>query len=105
MSTFKADYDGIGAMLCSPEMQAHMLERATKGMAFAVADAPVFEKGPHPGRYKGAFHVQAGIQRHKTRRAYGLLYNDSPEAFYVEFGTENNPAHHTLTRALDAMRS
>lgn len=104
MSKFKASYRGIGELLKSPEMQAHMLVRAEAAKAFAETEAPVFETGPHPGRYKAAFHVESGIQHHKTERAYAELSNDAPEALFVEFGTRNNAAHHTLTRSLDAMR-
>jgi hypothetical protein len=104
MSTFQASYSGIGEMLRSEFMQAAMRARAEKVLVLAIATAPVYEQGPHPGRYKAAFHVESGVQHHKTSRAYARVSNDAPEALYVEFGTRNNPAHHTLTKALDAAR-
>lgn len=101
---FKASYRGIGELLRSVEMQEHMRVRAERAKAFAEAEAPVDTGGPHPGRYKASFHVDVDIKRGRTSRARATLSNDSPEAFFVEYGTRNNPARHILGRSLDAMR-
>jgi hypothetical protein len=105
MSKFTPSYSGIGEMLRSEFMQAEMHARAEAARALAEAIAPVYEQGPHPGRYKAAFTVESGVRHEKTARAYGRLENHSPEAFFVEYGTRNNPAHHVLVRASDAMRA
>lgn len=98
------NYDGIGDMLRSPGMQAAMLARAEVVMARAIAIAPEDPHSRHRGRYKASFGTDSGI-RHTgaTSRAYGRVYNSAPEALAVEFGTRNNPAHHTLIAALDAV--
>jgi hypothetical protein len=104
-SQFQADYQGIGEMLCSEEMQAEMHRRAAKIAVAAEADAPIGPASdPHAGRYKAAFKVESGVREGKTRRAYGQVTNDSPEAVYVEYGNKNIHAHHTLGRALDSAK-
>lgn len=95
----RINYAGMGEFLRSPEMQAAMHALAEQFMARAIATAPVDEKGPHPGRYKRSFRVESGVQHKKTARAYGKVINDSPEAFFVEFGTKHNPKHRTLGKA------
>lgn len=106
-SSFKANYDGIGDMLCKPEMQEAMHKRAENGMEYGVAVGPVDETGDHPGRYKESFSVESGIRDGKTRRAYGRLTNSAPEAPYVEHGngTAKYQGDHVLARALDVMAS
>lgn len=102
---FSADYQGIGEMLCSEEIQADMRARAERIAAAAEADAPVGPvSDPHAGRYKASFSVESGVREGKTRRAYGRVTNDAPEAVMVEYGNKNIDAHHTLGRALDAAR-
>lgn len=100
---YQASYVGIGDMLCSEFMQVAMKTRIDRAKDLAVAIAPVYEAGPHPGRYKAAFSTSSGVRAGKSRRAYGRLTNSSPEALAVEFGTENNPARHILVRSLDAV--
>lgn len=97
---FQLDYAGLGEYLRSAEMQAAMHARAEKVAAVAEASAPVDPTSGHPGRYKASFHVSSGVQVHKTGRAYGEVSNDAPEAFFVEFGTRNNPRHRTLGKAI-----
>lgn len=102
-SKFTADYQGIGEMLRAPFMQDAMHERILKAKDLAEALAPVDAKSPHAGRYKASFFVTSGVREGKSSRAFGRLTNTAPEALAVEFGTENNPAHHTLVRSLDAI--
>lgn len=112
---FQADYKGIGELLVSPQMQAHMLARAEQMKAAAVADAPFDPNDKDGDHYKDHFYTESGVQHHKTSRAYGLLGNntvsktsargvDVSVAFLVEFGSKNNPAHHTILRSIDAAR-
>lgn len=105
MSRYRPDREGIGAMLCSERMQALMGVAAHETKAIAEATAPVDETGDHPGRYKTAFKVETGVREgRKTRRAYGRVKNDAPEALWVEIGSVHNEAHHTLAHALAATR-
>lgn len=98
--TFKMDPVGIGEMLRSAEMQAEMHRHADRGKEFAEATAPIdptSTDGPH---YKELFRVE---DHPKEDRARASLVNDDPAALWIEFGTSDTPAHHTLTRALDIM--
>jgi hypothetical protein len=103
MGTFRVDYKGIGDMLTMAGMQADMHRRAEAVKAEAEATAPVYP-GPTGGRYKRSFAVSSGVRTGRSRRAFGRVTNDAPEAFFVEYGTRNNPRHRTLGRALDAAK-
>lgn len=101
---YKQSYAGIGRLMTSGGMALTMRELIEPARVEAIATSPVDEYGPHPGRYKGAWHVTTGVKgKGRKKRAYARLSNDSPEAVYVEFGTEHNDAHHTAARALDAV--
>ena len=53
-----------------------------------------------PGRYKASFHIRS--RRHAGRmgdRAEVQVYNDSPEAFWVEYGNRGDEPYHILRRA------
>lgn len=100
---YKASYNGIGDMLRAEFMQAAMKVRAEAVADRARAIAPVDEDSPHRGRYRDSFEVSSGVAHRKTSRAYGRVTNVAPEALAVEFGTRNNPAHHTLVQALDGI--
>lgn len=93
------DYRGVGEMLCLPGMVVAMRFRADLVAARARAIAPV-----ESGDYASSFEVSSGIRPGKTRRAFGRVTNTSDHARFVEFGTENQPAHRTLRRALEAVR-
>lgn len=98
---YQADYAGIGELLQSEQMQAEMRSRAERVAAIARATAPVDYTGPHPGRYRDSIVVSSGVKHEQTSRAYGRVTATAPEAVFVEFGSQNNAAHHTLLRALD----
>jgi hypothetical protein len=99
---FDSSYSGIGELLNSELMVSVMQQLADRARDRAVALAPVGGEGdPHPGRYKEGFRVEA--HRHggaKRDRAEAILRNGTPEAFYVEFGTSKQHAHHILLRAM-----
>jgi hypothetical protein len=98
---YQHNYAAFGEhVLRADWLVAEMAKRAEKVKATAESIAPVDETGPHPGRYKAAFGIRSGIRPGKKRRAFATVYNDSPEAFFVEFGTEHNPRHRTLGKAL-----
>jgi HK97 gp10 family phage protein len=103
-SSMRFSYEGIGEMLRSPWMEAHMLERANRMKDRAEAIAPVYKGAgtdKHRGRYKASFRthsVRDGGWRHD--RAAGILINDAPEAVFVEFGTSHQRAHGTMREAM-----
>jgi hypothetical protein len=101
---FTPDHRGVGEMLRAPFMQAEMIRRAEIIKARAEAIAPVDEKGPHPGRYKASFHTKVTSHggapgRYGELRAEAIVYNDSPEAIYVEFASWGAEPYRTLARA------
>ena len=104
---FTLDYAGVGELLRSVDMEAHMRSRAERALAFAEAIAPVGnpKNDPHAGRYAASFRVESS--RHggmKGDRASSVLVNDSPEAYMVEYGNRNVPKHRVLAKSIDAMR-
>lgn len=100
---FKLDRAGFDAeVLCADFMLAEMRKRGERVKAAAEASAPVDEQSPHAGRYKDSFHLEVGIEDSHGLRAVATVYNDAPEALFVEYGTKNNPRHRTLGKALDA---
>jgi hypothetical protein len=102
---FRWDYKGGGEMLTMPGMQAEMRRRAENVQAAAEASAPVYRRGADAGRYKRSFTTTSGVRdRGRSRRAFGRVTNDAPEALYVEYGNRNTPRHRTLGRALDAAK-
>jgi len=97
---FTASYAGISKMLKSPMVLAALMERAEKVAERARDIAPVGDDtDPHAGRYKASFHTRPGFNNRRNR-VEAVVYNDSPEALFVEKGTANNPAYHVLVRAL-----
>jgi hypothetical protein len=104
MARLRWDYKGGADMLTMPGMQAEMRRRAENVQAAAEASAPVY-RGPTGGRYKRSFTTTSGVRdRGRSRRAFGRVTNDAPEALYVEYGNRNTPRHRTLGRALDAAK-
>lgn len=104
---FYPSYEGIGALLRSPMMEKEMARRAALIKDRAEATAPVGDPrtDPHPGRYRDSFRVESGTEGgFKKDRAYGRVLNDSPEAFYIEFGTSKIEARHTLLNAAQAAK-
>lgn len=100
MSTFRASYRGIGEMLRSTEMQAEMLRRADLGKAYAEAIAP-----RHTGQFAASFQTSVTARGgHHHDRAAATLSNTDPDGLVIEVGANGRPGHHTLAKALDAMR-
>jgi hypothetical protein len=93
---FQSSYRGIGEMLTMAGMQAEMRRKAEKVMREAESTAPVGQ-GRHAGRYKRAFSVSSGIRgQGQSRRAFGRVTNDAPEAVVVEYGSIHNDRYRTL---------
>ena len=70
----------------------------------AMARAPVgsvADGDEHPGLYMSSFHVYARrLGGAKSDRAEAIVYNDSPDALWVEFGHHGREPYHVLRRAM-----
>lgn len=94
------DHDGMGKFLNSDQMRFGMEIIAEEIKMRAEVIAPVDRKSKHPGRYKASFHVRSNLHGGATNdRAEAVVYNDAPEAFYVEFAHWGAEPEHILTRA------
>jgi hypothetical protein len=103
---YNASYPGIGDMLTDEFMIEAMRVRGEAVLARAVSLSPVGKQNRdnERPRYIDSFDpVEAGIRQHGSRRAYARVSNHSNHALAVEYGTRNNPAHHVLVKALDAV--
>jgi hypothetical protein len=103
--TVELDYQAIGELLRTPEMEAEMVRRGKAIMAHAIAHAPVAKEGRTRGRYKASFHLEhgrAGLPGATVLgdRAWAEVINDAPEALYVEYGRAGAEPYHVLLRAL-----
>ena len=100
---YKLDHRGMGEMLRAPFMQEAMRVRAEEIKLRAEVIAPVGDatKGDkHPGRYKASFHVRVHDRGGATKdRAEAVVYNDSPEALYVEYAHYGEEPYRVLARA------
>lgn len=97
---FRPDHRGVGRMLRADFMERAMRDRAEIIKGRAEATAPVGRAGPHQGRYKASFHVRSHARGGATRdRAEAVVYNDAPEALYVEFAHWGEEPYHTLANA------
>lgn len=99
---FNPDHAGVGRMLRAPFMERAMRERAELIRARAETMAPVSKDpdDPHRGRYKASFHVRSHSHGGATKdRAEAIVYNDSPEAFWVEFGHRGREPESVLRQA------
>jgi Bacteriophage protein of unknown function (DUF646). len=91
---FRGDYEGIGEILRSPQMQAEMRSRGEQVQARAEFLAP-----EETGAYKSSFKVEVGIREGKTRRAEAKVINDDEAAPYVEYGTSKTPRYRVMGQA------
>ena|ERR1700751_2790134 len=74
---------------------------AIKGKAIALAPVGTFREGDsHPGLYISSFKIRThrfgGIHRD---RAETIVYNDAPDAVYVEYGHYGREPYHVMLRA------
>lgn len=102
MSDYNPSHAGMAEFLQSEMMQHLVSEVADRLMAHAVSMAPIGDPlvDEHPGRYAASFHVRVHTHGGATGdRAEAIVYNDSPEAKWVEFGHHGREPYHTLLRA------
>jgi hypothetical protein len=77
-----------------------IMERA---IVMAPVGSPLGDE--HVGRYKASFHMRSDRFGGATGdRVEAIVYNDSPEAKYVEFGHRGREPYHTLLRAAHELR-
>lgn len=97
---FRPDHAGVGEMLNSQMMQSAMLLVAEGIRTRAEATSPVDEHSTHPGRYRASWHTRVHSHGGATYdRAEAVVYNDSPEAPFVEWGHWGLEPEHVLARA------
>jgi hypothetical protein len=90
----------MGKLLDSDEMRKALEFFANEIKARAEVIAPVDTHSGHPGRYKDSFHVRSHLHGgEKHDRAEAVVYNDAPEAIYVEFAHWGAEPEHILARA------
>ncbi len=105
MSTFTHDNQAFDdEVLCAQfmidEMRVRALKVADRALELAAPHYdPEDEDGDH---YINHFHVEAGVRRRRTRRAFGMVVNDHEAAVDIEYGTHKTPKQRILGRALDA---
>jgi hypothetical protein len=105
VTKYTGSFTGIGRILKSPAIADVLMSKAQEIMAEAVRSAPddVEIGDVHSGRYKKSFKIRRGFKPGGGRVMISV-YNDAPEALYVEKGTVNNEAKHILLRALQIVR-
>jgi hypothetical protein len=101
-STFNASYDGIGELLRSGMIGDALYTKAQAVRGTAEATAPYDPKSAT--HFRDAFHVTEPEVRPEGDRVAVTVYNDDTAAVQIELGTSYTEAHHTLARALDAVR-
>lgn len=107
MSDYNPDHAGMAAFLESEFLMRVVEHAARQIMERAIVMAPVGSPlgDEHAGRYKASFHIRT--QRHGGAtgdRVEAIVYNDSPEAKYVEYGHRGLEPYHTLLRAARELR-
>jgi hypothetical protein len=100
-SKYTVDHAGVEKMLNSDFLLRHLEHVGRAIQTYAEAIAPVGPAtDPHRGRYKASFHMRSHTHGGATNdRAEVIVSNDSPEAFYVEWGHAGREPYHTLLRA------
>lgn len=104
MATFRPDRHAIGQILVSEEIRAVLDAKAEQAKGIAETIAPYDPADLDGQHYRDYFYTSSGTQMRKTTRAFAALENDHPAAVPIEFGTKDTPAHHTLLRAVEAMK-
>lgn len=105
---FEPNRAGLERLLRSDRIRKVLEQRCERGKAYAETIAPVLTgryahaRNIPEGQTGGGFHVVSGVD---GRRAFARLVNDTPYAYFLEFGTRYMDAQPTLRKSIDAMRS
>ena len=104
--TYSGSLEGVRALLGSGMIGRKLMELAGKALDEAVRTAPRGDPDtdPHAGRYQDSFHAGL-VYNPRYHRIEAKVWNDSPEAVFVEKGNVNIDAHHTLMRAVTSIRA
>jgi hypothetical protein len=103
MSSYTPDHAAIGVWLNS-EMLTSVVERVAERIKDrAVVMSPigtVAEGDEHPGLYISSWKMKTELYSGATHdRVAAIVYNDAPDAIYVEFGSFGREPYHVLLRA------
>lgn len=104
-ATYRPNHAGMRRMLTADWMELAMRNHAEGIKLRAEALAPVGSRGDeHAGRYKASFHIRTHVSysapgRYGGGRAEAIVYNDAPEAIFVEFGHRGREPFGVLKRA------
>lgn len=107
MSDYTPNEVGMREFLNS-DLLMHVVEHAAlqimlRATVFSPIGSPLGDE--HAGRYKASFHMRSHRFGGATSdRVEAIVYNDSPEAKYVEFGHRGAEPYHTLLRAAHELR-
>jgi hypothetical protein len=106
---FTASHSGMGQLLRSRMMEDAMLRIAEDIKHRAEGLSPVGTRSGgrvdvHPGRYKASWKTRSHVSytapgRYGGGRAEAIVYNDAPEALYVEYGHHGTEPDRVLARA------
>jgi len=99
---YHRDSAGMGEMLRADFMVRAMRDKAEEILVRAVAISPVGRPpgDKHPGRYRESWHIRTHDRGGATHdRAEAIVYNDSPEALYVEYASYGAEPYRVLARA------
>lgn len=100
MTHLDISYTGVGELLRSEMLGAALFTRAQAVRGVAEATAPYDAK--NKTHFRDSFHVTEPEMPEGHDRVVVTVYNDDDAAVHIELGTSDTPAHHTLTKALDA---
>ncbi len=107
MSNYKPNEAGMREFLNSDILMRVVERTGRQIMDRAISMAPIGSpiSDEHAGRYKASFNMRSHRNGGATRdRAEAIVYNDSPEAKYVEYGERGAEPYHTLLRAASELR-
>ena len=95
---------GMDEFLNSQELLDAMITVAEEIKGIAMSMAPIgsiTDGDEHPGLYLASFHIRShrmgGV---KHDRAEAIVYNDSPDAVWVEYGHHGREPYHVMRRAM-----
>lgn len=101
MASYTHDYEGLGRLLKSAQMQAMVRSKIEKAEAHARAHAPDGDTPEGlPDKYNESFEVEVGVN---DERAYARLRNTSSHWMFVEYGNGREYGYRTLGRSLDSI--